>query len=247
LVQGREPKSIVANLGLTIEAGEIVALVGGSGSGKTTTGLAIMRLLEPGIEMTSGHILFEGQNLLELPPPSMRRVRGAKIGMVFQDPLSAFNPVFSIGSQIDEVQRQHRGLSVARARAATLDMLDVVGIPDPQRVYRSFPHQLSGGMRQRAMIAMAIAVHPPLLIADEPTSNLDVTLQARIMDLFRRLRQEMNIAILLITHDLGVVRHLAERVYVMCQGEVVEAGATSTILDHPTHRYTQRLMAAVAV
>lgn len=237
---------ILNGINLAVDENEIVALVGGSGSGKTTTGLAVLRLLEPAMRVTQGGIIFQGKDLLANTERQMRSLRGAQISMVFQDPLSAFNPVFTIGFQIDESLRFHAGLSARLARKRTMELLDIVGVPDQQRIYNSYPHQLSGGMRQRAMIALAVAVQPRLIIADEPTSNLDVTLQARILELFGRLRTEMKISILLITHDLGVVRHLTDRIYVMSGGKILETGPTREVLSRPANAYTEQLLKAVA-
>lgn len=237
--------SIVADVSFSIGENRIVALVGGSGSGKTTTGLAILRLLPTGLRITAGEIALSGKNLLSLPDAEMRAVRGGKVAMIFQEPLYAFNPVFPIGGQIDEVLRVHANLSPAGRRERVLELLRLAGLSEPQRVARSFPHQLSGGMRQRAMIAQAIAGDPKLIIADEPTSNLDVTLQAKIMELFRQLRDQMKLSFLLITHDLGVVRHLADEVVVMEYGRVVEVGDTKDVFDSPQQQYTRELMAAL--
>ncbi len=244
----RGSKPILTDVNVTVQPDEIVALVGGSGSGKTTTGLAVMGLLDPGLRLTGGEILFEeGPNLLTLPAPAMRRIRGTRISMVFQDPLSAFNPVLTIGFQIDEVMKCHGQESPARIRSRTLQGLDKAGIPDPARVYASFPHQLSGGMRQRAMITMAMAMQPRLIIADEPTSNLDVTLQARILELFQAMRASQKVSILFITHDLGLVRRLCDRVYVMSKGRVVEDGLAQDVFAAPREEYTRQLLKAVGV
>lgn len=241
---GRE-KRLVDSVGLEVPDKSIVAIVGGSGSGKTTTGLAVLRLLSPALDLKSGEILFDGKDLLRLSQDEMRRLRGGEIGMVFQEPLNAFNPVFTVGSQIEEVLLYHADLTAAKRRSRVLDLLQMVGIPEPPRVARAYPHQLSGGMRQRAMIAQAVAGDPKLVIADEPTSNLDVTLQARIMEVFRKLKSELGLSILLITHELGVVRHLADGVTVMTAGRVVEAGPVSTVLENPTQDYTRQLINAV--
>lgn len=241
-------KTLVDNITLGIEPRTIAALVGGSGSGKTTTGLGILRLLAPGLRIehgnSDGHILFNGTDLLGLSESRMREVRGKEISMIFQEPLNAFNPVFTIGAQIEEVLKYHTNLLPKQRRCRAREILDVVGISEPERVAESYPHQLSGGMRQRAMIAQAIVADPKLIIADEPTSNLDVTLQARIMELFKDLRDRLGLSILLITHDLGVVRHLAERISVMSEGKIVESGKTTDVLTNPGHEYTRRLMDA---
>lgn len=240
-------KTIVSAASLEVPALSVTALVGGSGSGKTTMGLAILRLLPLGLVARQGRILFAGEDVLKLPDERMRLLRGKDISMIFQEPLYAFNPVFSIGDQIEEVLSVHTSLSSRRRRARILELLDIVGLPDPQRVAGHYPHQLSGGMRQRAMIAQAIAAGPKLLIADEPTSNLDVTLQAKIMELFRELKDELKLSVLLITHDLGMVTHMADRVAVMTEGKIVERGMTKKVLENPQHPYTRILMEAMAV
>lgn len=245
--EGCQDKSIIAHLDLGIKRRKIVALVGSSGSGKTTTGLAILRLLHPAIRIKSGEILFNGENLLNYPESRMRRVRGKEISMVFQEPLTAFNPVFRIGYQIEEVLRFHAKLKREERQEKVIQLLDLVGISDPKRTAKDYPHQLSGGMRQRAMIAQAIAADPQLIIADEPTSNLDVTLQVHIIELFRKLKCKLGISMLLITHDLGIVRHLADEVAILFEGQVVECGETQKILDNPQHSFTCQLMNALAV
>ncbi len=236
-------KNIVDRLSLTVPDRSVFALVGGSGSGKSTTGLSILRLLAPGLEIQSGEILFNGRNLLSFSPEQLRQVRGQDIAMVFQEPLYAFNPVFTIGQQIEEVFSAHRKMPGRKRREETLRLLDIVGLKEPGRVYKSYPHQLSGGMRQRAMIAQAVALKPQLIIADEPTSSLDVTLQARIIELFAKLRMEFNLSVLLITHDLGVVEHMADRVGVMKAGKIVENAATADIFKNPQDSYTRELLA----
>ncbi|MCK5260453.1 MAG: ABC transporter ATP-binding protein [Candidatus Omnitrophica bacterium] len=223
----------------------ITALVGGSGSGKTTTGLAILRLLPLALNVEEGRIFFNGEDLLNASGERMRQIRGGEVSMVFQEPLNAFNPVFSIGYQIDEVLQIHTDLGRVQRQKRVLELLDLVGLPEPGRMARDYPHQLSGGMRQRAMIAQAIAGDPKLIIADEPTSNLDVTLQARIIELFKKLKNELKLSILLITHDLGMVGHMADHVAVMTQGKIVESGTTGDVLSSPQHQYTQRLMEAL--
>lgn len=238
-------KNIVDAANLDVPLLSVTALVGGSGSGKTTLGLAILRLLPLGLVVRQGRILFDGEDALKLPEGHMRQLRGKEIGMVFQEPLYAFNPVFAIGDQIEEVLRVHSPLNARRRRGRILDLLSLVGLPDPKRVAGNYPHQLSGGMRQRAMIAQAIAAGPKLLIADEPTSNLDVTLQAKIMELFRKLKDELKLSILLITHDLGLVAHMADRVAVMTEGRIIEQGMTQDVLKDPRHPYTRTLMEAV--
>ncbi len=224
---------IVDNLSLAIRQHSITAIVGGSGSGKSTTGLSILRLLADALVIKAGKIIFEGQDVLSQTEEDVRRIRGKAISMIFQEPLYAFNPVFRIGEQIEEVLIYHTDLSKPQRQAEVLALLDTVGIKEPQRVAKNYPHQLSGGMRQRAMIAQAIAAKPQMIIADEPTSNLDVTLQARIIELFKRLRAELDTTILLITHDLGMVQHMADDVAVMTQGRIVEFGATTDVLANP--------------
>lgn len=238
---------LLDRVSLDVPALRITALVGASGSGKTTAGLALLRLLPSALNIQQGKIFFEGRDLLKLPEEQMRRIRGSGISMVFQEPLHAFNPVFTVGYQIDEVLKFHTALNPRERQNRTVELLDLAGLPDPGRMAKNYPHQLSGGMRQRAMIAQAIAAHPKLMIADEPTSNLDVTLQARIMELFRKLNKEFRLTILLITHDLGMVRHMADHVSVMTEGKVVESGITDDVLMHPKHSYTRELMEALTI
>jgi len=207
-------KAIVNNVSFDVPRGKIVAIAGASGSGKTTIGLSILRLLPAALSIKQGSIVFEGQNLLELSAEEMRQCRGGRIGMVFQEPLSAFDPLFTIGQQCDEVLAAHMKLSKQERYKKVLDILSEVELPDPQRAYKSFPHQLSGGMRQRAMVAQALVCGPSLIIADEPTSSLDVTLQVKIMGLFARLRKK-NISILLISHDLEMISRLADETIVL--------------------------------
>ncbi len=244
---GPQAPVLVRRASLTVAAGRVTALVGGSGSGKTTTGLAVLGLLPAPLRITGGRIRFDGEDLLALPPERMRALRGGGIAMVFQDPLQALNPLFTVGFQIDEVLRGHTSLPRARRRARVEELLRIVELPEPSRTARSYPHQLSGGMRQRVMLAQALAGEPKLVIADEPTSSLDVTVQARILDLFRRLRRELDLTILLITHDLGLVRHFADEAAVMRAGEVVETGAVAEVFDRPRHPYTRRLREAAGV
>ncbi len=235
-------KKILDDVSLSIANRSIFALVGGSGSGKSTTGLSILRLLAPGLKIDHGEIFVTGRDLLQIAPEELRQARGKEIAMVFQEPLYAFNPVFTVGKQIEEVFVSHRDLSKDKRTQETLALLDVVGIKEPLRVYNSYPHQLSGGMRQRSMIAQALALRPKLIIADEPTSSLDVTLQARIIELFLKLREEFNLSVLLITHDLGIVKHLADTVAVMSEGKIVETAQTPDLFENPKHSYTQKLL-----
>jgi ABC-type glutathione transport system ATPase component len=207
---------IVNNVSFDVPEGKIVAIAGASGSGKTTIGLSILRLMSPGLYIRKGSIIFEGRNLLELPTQQIRQCRGARIGMVFQEPLSAFDPLFTIGQQCDEVLVAHTKLSKQERYKKVLDTFAEAGLSAPKQAYKSFPHQLSGGMRQRAMVAQAMVCGPSLIIADEPTSSLDITLQVKIMGLFSRLRKK-NISILLISHDLEMVAHLADETVVLRQ------------------------------
>lgn len=240
-----QEKILVNGLNLEIPPLKIVALVGGSGSGKTTMGLSILRLLAPAVRIRQGEIIFKGQNLLKCSKDQMRSIRGKEMSMVFQEPLNAFNPVFTIGDQIKEVLQTHTEIFSRKIPEKIQELLKRCGIKDASRVMQSYPHQLSGGLRQRAMIAQAIAAGPKLIIADEPTSNLDVTWQAHIMELFRTLRDELKISMLLITHDLGMVAHLADQVAVLCEGKVVECGETKEVLARPKHPYTMELMEAM--
>jgi len=233
------------NVSFDIEKGETVALVGESGSGKTVTALSILRLLPyPDAQHPSGEILFEGRDLLRASEAEIRAVRGNKISIIFQEPMTSLNPLHTVEKQVSEVLTLHRGLSNSGARRRTIELLDKVGIRDPESRLGAYPHQLSGGQRQRVMIAMALANEPELLIADEPTTALDVTIQAQILDLLKALQREMGMALLLITHDLGIVRKMADRTCVMKDGEVVEKGAAKEIFRAPKHPYTKRLLDA---
>jgi microcin C transport system ATP-binding protein len=228
-----------------IGKGETVAIVGESGSGKTVSALSIMRLLPfPAASHPSGTIQYEGKDLLKASEEEMQKIRGDGISMIFQEPMTSLNPLHTIEQQVGEILKVHRGMSDAAARVRVLELLRKVGIRDAEQRLDAYPHQLSGGQRQRVMIAMALANEPDLLIADEPTTALDVTIQAQILELLKSLQKEMGMAMLLITHDLGIVRKMAERVYVMQHGEVVEEGATEAIFKAPKHPYTQHLIAA---
>jgi peptide/nickel transport system ATP-binding protein len=233
----------VRDLSLTVGQGETLALVGESGCGKSATALAITRLLAPNARV-GGRILLDGENLLDFSPARMRAVRGRAISMIFQEPMSSLNPVLSIGTQLGEVLLQHEQLSRQAARQRAIELLDTVRIPEPQRRIDDYPHNLSGGQRQRVMIAMAIACHPRLLIADEPTTALDVTVQASILELLDKLRRELSMGLLLITHDLGLVSQWADRVAVMFAGEKVEEAVAAKLFAHPEHAYTRRLLAS---
>jgi len=236
----------VAGVDLDVAPGEVLALLGESGSGKSVTARAVMGLLdETSATVHADELRLAGEDLLSLPPDELRRRRGSAMTLVFQDALSALNPVLSVGDQIGELFRVHRGMSRAAARDAAVDLLRLVGIPAPERRIRDYPHQFSGGMRQRILIAMGVALGPQLLIADEPTTALDVTVQAQILRLVDRLRRELGMAVLLITHDLGVVAELADRVAVMYAGRIVETGPVADVLDVPRHPYTAALLRSV--
>ena len=243
-VEGAEVEA-VRHVSFDIERGASMALVGESGSGKSVTALSIMQLLPyPKARHPSGSIRFQGEELIGAPDARMQRVRGDRIAMIFQEPMTSLNPLHTIEKQINEVLRVHKHLSRRAAHARTLELLRLVGLPEAERRLDAYPHQLSGGQRQRVMIAMALANEPDLLIADEPTTALDVTIQAQILTLLAELRAKFGMALLLITHDLGIVRKMVERVCVMSAGEIVEAGATREIFESPQHPYTRRLLAA---
>jgi microcin C transport system ATP-binding protein len=243
-VDGGEVQA-VRGVSFDIERGETVALVGESGSGKSVTALSLMQLLPyPKARHPAGSILFQGQELIGAPESAMQRIRGDRIAMIFQEPMTSLNPLHTIEKQVNEVLLVHKRLSRPAARARTLELLRLVGLPEAERRLDAYPHQLSGGQRQRVMIAMALANEPDLLIADEPTTALDVTVQAQILALLRDLQAKFGMALLLITHDLGVVRKMAEQVCVMSAGEVVEAGPASEVFERPRHAYTRRLLAA---
>jgi len=244
---GRGTARAVDDVSFELYPGETLGIVGESGSGKTVTSLSILRLVPepPGHILPGSLIEFEGRNLLTLSPPELRAIRGNQIAMVFQEPMTSLNPVFTVGDQIAEAAIIHQQLSRRAARARAIEMLKIVGIPDPEERVDHYPHQLSGGMRQRVMIAMALICHPKVLIADEPTTALDVTIQAQILELLDKLQQELGMAVMLITHDLGIVAGHADRVVVMYAGRVVETAATTALFDQPTHPYTEGLLAAV--
>jgi len=226
--------------------GETVGVVGESGCGKSVTALSIMRLIPvPPGEIADGEILFDGENLVEVSEKRMRQIRGGKIGMIFQEPMTSLNPVFTVGNQIEEAVRLHLGLNGRDARDRAIEMLDKVGIPSPAQRVDEYPHQLSGGMRQRVMIAMALSCNPKLLIADEPTTALDVTIQAQILDLIRGLQDDLGMAVLLITHDLGVIAETAQRVVVMYASKIVEKATAVDLFGHPRHPYTRGLFHSI--
>ncbi len=244
-IKGRQLRA-VDEVWLNIPPGEVVGLVGESGCGKSATALSILRLIpSPPGKIMGGKILFQGDDLLTLPEKSMRTVRGNRVSMIFQEPMTALNPVFTVGNQIGEVFRVHRNMNRSEAFQASVEMLAKVRMPEPEKRAKEYPHQLSGGMRQRVIIAMALACEPDLLIADEPTTALDVTVQAQILSLMDQLRRERNCAVLLITHDLGVVAEVCHRVAVMYAGEIVEEATVQEIFDSPKHPYTRGLLQCV--
>ncbi len=246
-VKGQVAKA-VDDVSLTIPAGETLGLVGESGCGKSVTAHSIIQLIpDPPGKIVGGRIEFEGQNLLELPEDQMRKIRGNRISMIFQEPMTSLNPVFTVGDQVGEVMRLHQKLSRSEARARTVEMFTLVGIPAPETRLDDYPHQMSGGMRQRVMIAMALACNPRLMIADEPTTALDVTIQAQILDLMNQLKTETGASILFITHDLGVIAEMAQRVAVMYAGKMVEFADVRTLFAEPRHPYTVGLMASIPV
>ena len=235
----------VNDVNLTIERGSTLALVGESGSGKSVTSLSIMRLIQQPGAIAAGEIIFNGRDLLKLDAEEMRRLRGSKIAMVFQDPMTSLNPVYTVGEQIAEAVQLHARIGRRRAWAKAVEMMQQVKIPDAERRAGDYPHQLSGGMRQRVMIAMALCCKPELLIADEPTTALDVTIQAEILDLLRSLKNEFELSMLLITHDLGVVAETADRVAVMYAGRIVEDAPVRRLFRAPKHPYTEGLLRSV--
>lgn len=241
---GERSATIVDKLSLTLDRGRCLGLVGESGSGKSTAAMAVIGLLGHGNLSARGSVRFQGAELIDAPARTLRALQGRDIAMIFQDPMSALNPVQRIGDQIVECVRAHETLSTKEAQALALDALKRVGMPDPPAMMRRYPHQLSGGQRQRVMIAMAIVFKPTLLIADEPTTALDLTIQAQILALFKQLSRELDMAVLLITHDLGVISDMADDIVVLYAGRSVERGRTADVLDHPGHPYTRGLLAA---
>jgi peptide/nickel transport system ATP-binding protein len=235
----------VDGLSFHVNAGETIAIVGESGCGKSVTSMSILRLIPEPPGKIAGEVIFQGKDLLKLSDREMRAIRGNDVSMIFQEPMTSLNPVLTVGRQIGETLRLHQGLSKQEAEQRSIEMLKLVGIPAPERRVREYPHQLSGGMRQRVMIAMALACNPKLLIADEPTTALDVTIQAQILDLMRDLKHRVGAAIVLITHDLGVVAEVAERVIVMYAGRKVEEAGVVDLFSDPKHPYTQGLLGAV--
>ena len=237
----------VDGVNFEVYPGEVLGLVGESGCGKSVTSLSIMRLISKPGKVDAGEILLDGENLLDLPEEEMTKVRGNRISMIFQQPQTALNPVFKVGDQLAEVLNVHQDMGKEAGWRRAIALLKMVGVPDPERRVEAFPHELSGGMAQRVMIAMALACVPELLIADEPTTALDVTIQAQILDLMRDMRKEMGTSVILITHDLGVVAEMAERVAVMYAGEIVEQTDVNSLFDEPLHPYTQGLIGSIPI
>jgi oligopeptide/dipeptide ABC transporter ATP-binding protein len=235
----------VDNLSIKLAKGRVLGLVGESGCGKTVTALSILNLVPPPGKIVSGKILFEGQDLLSLDPAEMRAIRGAKISMIFQEPMTALNPVFTVGDQIAEVLTTHQDVTKQQALQAATELLRSVGIPLPEKRVDEYPHQLSGGMRQRVMIAMAIACRPLLILADEPTTALDVTIQAHILELLAKIQADMGMALVLVTHDLGLIAERAHEVAVMYAGRIMEQAETKELFLNPQHPYTRGLMASI--
>ena len=243
---GRGEITAIEDVSFSLKEGEILGIVGESGSGKSVTALTIMGLLpRPPARIAAGSVMFQGQDLTKLSAREMQRIRGPGIAMIFQEPMTSLNPVFSIGDQIMETIRAHENLPAAALRKRAIDMLDKVGIPSAARRLDDYPHQMSGGQRQRVMIAIALACNPKLLIADEPTTALDVTIQAQILDLLMDLRDEFRMAIMIITHNMGVIAETADRVLVMYAGRVIEEAPVARVFDHPIHPYTRGLLECV--
>ncbi len=235
----------VDGVSFSVEPGKLIGLVGESGSGKTASVLSIMRLLPESARIVGGQILFEGRDLTKIPEPEMRQVRGAKIAMIFQEPMTSLNPVFTIGNQIGEAIRLHQDAARREARERSIEALRMVGIADPERRVDDYPHQLSGGMRQRVMIAMALSCNPKVLIADEPTTALDVTIQAQILDLIRDLQVRLGLAVVLVTHDLGVVAEYADDVTILYAARVMEQASCAELFQNPLNPYTKCLLESI--
>jgi peptide/nickel transport system ATP-binding protein len=236
----------VSGVDFVVHEGETLGIVGESGCGKSVTSLSIMGLLPKGIgRVSGGRIWFQGRELTAMTPKEMQKIRGNEIAMIFQEPMTSLNPVFTVGEQLDEQIRLHLGLSKREARQRSVEMLRTVGIPRAEEIAKEYPHQLSGGMRQRVMIAMAMSCSPKLLIADEPTTALDVTIQAQILDLMRQLKERQGTSIIFITHDLGVVAEMCDRVIVMYAGQVIEEAPVRELFQHPQHPYTRGLIASI--
>lgn len=241
----KECTTVIDDVSFSLKPGETVGIVGESGSGKSVTSLSIMRLLSLKKAQTTGQIIFEGKDLLSLTDDEMDNVRGNRISMIFQDSMTSLNPVFSVGNQITEAIRAHQGLNKEEAKQRAIEMLGKVGLPRPEKIMKEYPFTLSGGMQQRVMIAMALCCNPSLLIADEPTTALDVTIQAQIVQLLKDLRKETGMAIILITHDIGLIAEMADKVIVMYAGQIVEETDVFTLFRNPKHPYTKALMKSV--
>ncbi len=236
----------VNGISYSVKKGEILGIVGESGSGKSVSVLSLLRLIpQPPGEIVAGEVLFQGRDLLKLPPPELRKIRGNLVAMIFQDPMTSLNPVLKVGKQISEALQLHLGMSEGEAKARTIELINMVGIPMAEQRINQYPHQLSGGMRQRVMIAMALSCNPGLLIADEPTTALDVTIQAQIVSEVKKLQEELGMAVIWITHDLGVVAGLAERVIVMYSGHIVEQAPVEDLYKNPRHPYTLGLLKSI--
>ena len=242
LAESSTGKLLVKNVSFSIEKGEVLGIVGESGSGKSITALAILKLCPPGINLASGRVIFKGKSIYELSEAEILKVRGKQISMILQDPLSALNPVLTIGEQIEEVLEVHLNLSKSQRKKRMLELLKEVGIGDPELRARSYPHELSGGLRQRAMIAMALAGEPELLIADEPTTALDPTLQIQVLELLKSISQKKGLSLIFITHDLGVISYIAQKLVVLYKGEILETGNVEDVLKTPLHPYTRLLV-----
>ena len=236
---------IVEDISFSMEEGEILGIVGESGSGKTQTALSVIGLLGEYARMPKGEILFQGRDILQMPREELWNIRGREIGMIFQEPMTSLNPVMTIGAQVEEAMKIHSRFNARERKERALQMMQNVELPNPQLLYEKYPHQLSGGMRQRVMIAAALVMEPKLLIADEPTTALDVTIQVQILKLLQKINREQGTAVLFISHDLGVIRHLCSRVIVMNQGKAVEQGDVQEIFRHPSMEYTRKLLAAI--
>ncbi|OZV11489.1 peptide ABC transporter ATP-binding protein [Tissierella sp. P1] len=233
---------VIRGVSFNLEKGEVLGVVGESGSGKSVTSMSIIKLLKGTGKITNGEIVYKGENLVDKTEKEMMKIRGNDIAMIFQDPMTSLNPVFTVGTQISDVIRRHQGLSKIEAKNKAIEMLRMVGIPSPEERYNNYPHEFSGGMRQRAIIAMALSCEPELLIADEPTTALDVTIQAQILELLMELKEKMDTSIILITHDLGVVANTCNRVIVMYGGLIMEEGTVDDIFYNPMHPYTKGLL-----
>ena len=246
LPAGADRPNAVESISLNVEPGEIVCIVGESGSGKSVTAFTVMGLLPPNVlRPTAGQVLLEGEDVLSARPERLRELRGTRMAMVFQEPMTALNPVLTIGDQVDEVLRIHTQLGQRERRAKVIEIMNSIRLPDPERLYNAYPHQVSGGQRQRIMIAAALVLDPALLIADEPTTALDVTIQAQILELLQQLQERFAMSIILITHDLGVIAEMAQRVLVMYAGEIVEQASVRELFAQPHHPYTEGLLAAM--